>query len=81
MTTRLMLIALATLFVTGPAAAQQFYVVQDTTSKKCTVVSQKPTGTTTVLVGVDHAYASQSAAEKAIGTINACGGAIGGPGQ
>ena len=46
--------ALATA-IAGPAFAQavvtEYYVVQDTATKKCTIVDKKPTVTTTVVVG------------------------------
>src|SRR4051794_36120718 len=35
-------------FVTPALAADEFYVVQDTATKKCTIVDKKPTTTTTV---------------------------------
>jgi vancomycin permeability regulator SanA len=34
-----------------PALAAEFYIVQDSTTKRCTIVEQKPTSQTTVVVG------------------------------
>jgi len=44
--------AAAAAIMTGAAYAQtEFYVVQDTSTKICTIVDKKPTTTTTVVVG------------------------------
>ena len=48
--TRFAMAALATA-IAFPAVAQtatEYYVVQDTTTKRCTIVDKKPTTTTTV---------------------------------
>ena len=37
--------------VTPALAADEFYVVRDTATKKCTIVDKKPTVTTTTVVG------------------------------
>jgi hypothetical protein len=68
-------VVIATLAIFGaasPALAQQFYVVQDTSTKKCTVVEQKPTSTTTVVVGDGKVYTSRTEADAAIKTITVC---------
>jgi len=36
--------------LTAPALAEEFYIVQNPTTKKCTVVTEKPTTTTTTTV-------------------------------
>jgi hypothetical protein len=54
-------VALAAL-VTPALAANEFYVVQDTATNKCSVVEQKPTATTIKLVGTT-VYKTQSEAE------------------
>jgi hypothetical protein len=61
----LLLVAFAT-----PALADSYYVVQDSATKKCTVVTQKPT--TTTVVGGDKIYTSQTEAEGAMKTITVC---------
>jgi vancomycin permeability regulator SanA len=68
---RFALAAIAVLLAT-PALAQEFYVVQDTATKKCTVVSQRPTTTTTVVVGDGKVFKSQTEAEGALKTITVC---------
>jgi hypothetical protein len=34
-----------------PSLAAEFYIVQDTTTKRCTIVEQRPTSQTMVVVG------------------------------
>jgi hypothetical protein len=56
-----------------PALAQSsFYVVQDTSTKKCTVVSQKPTVSTMTVVGDGKVYTSQTEAETAMKSVTVC---------
>ena len=57
-----------------PAAAQAtFYVVQDTTTKRCTVVKERPTSKTMVIVGDSgKVYATEAEAQAAIRTIKVC---------
>jgi len=56
-----------------PAMAASFYVVQDATTKKCTVVDTKPTvATTTVVSPSGKIYTSHEEAEAAIKTISVC---------
>jgi hypothetical protein len=74
--------ALATL--TLPVAAQstttttttgvgsgEYYVVQDATTKKCTIVDKKPNTTTMVQVG-PMAFKSRTEAESGMKTIKVC---------
>ena len=39
------------LSLTAPALAEGFYIVQNPTTKKCTIVTERPTTTTTTVVG------------------------------
>ena len=59
--------------VCGSAYAQtaEFYVVQDTTTKKCTIVDTKPTTTTTVVVG-DGVFKTRTEAETGMKSIKVC---------
>ena len=62
------LVALAT-----PALAQEFYVVQDTATKKCTIVDKKPTVTTmTVVSPGGTVYKTRAEAETGMKTIKVC---------
>lgn len=36
--------------IAGPALAQQFYIVQDRTSKECRIVEERPADTTSVTI-------------------------------
>jgi len=63
--------------LTGPAFAQgmssstEFYVVQDTSTKKCTIVDKKPTSSTTVVVG-DGVFKTKTEAETGMKSIKVC---------
>jgi hypothetical protein len=56
-----------------PVAAQttEYYVVQDATTKRCTIVEQKPTTTSVVQVG-PLAFKSRTEAEAGMKTIKVC---------
>ena len=59
-----------------PAFAQsttvtEYYVVQDASTKKCTIVDKKPTTTTTVQVG-PVAFKTRAEAESGMKTIKVC---------
>jgi hypothetical protein len=56
-------------FVT-PAMAD-FYVVQDNSTKRCTIVEQKPTTSTTVVVG-SGTFTSRTEAETAMKRTEVC---------
>ena len=66
--------ALATA-IAAPAFAQtmttEYYVVQDATTKRCTIVDKKPTTTTTVQVG-PMAFKTRTEAETGMKTIKVC---------
>ena len=60
----------------APAFAQsttvtEYYVVQDASTKKCTIVDKKPTTTTTVQVG-PVAFKTRAEAETGMKTIKVC---------
>jgi hypothetical protein len=61
---------LATLFAL-PAAAEDYYIVQDTLTKKCAIVSERPTVSTTVIVG-NIIYKSRIEAEAGLKTSATC---------
>jgi hypothetical protein len=64
-----------------PSLAAEFYIVQDLSSKRCTIVEQRPTSPMTIVVGPGTAYATRAEAEGAIKTVKVCesGGTVGGP--
>ena len=60
----------------APSLAQttEFYIVQDTSTKKCTIVDKKPettTTTTTTVVG-DTTYKTRTEAETGMKTVKVC---------
>jgi hypothetical protein len=56
----------------SPALAAEFYIVQDTTTKRCTIVDKRPTVTTTTIVGDGKVYQTRAEAETAIKTVKVC---------
>jgi hypothetical protein len=69
---RLTLAVVAVATAASPALAQSFYIVQDTATKKCTIVDTKPTTQTMVVVGDGKVYTSRTQAESAIKTVTVC---------
>ena len=67
-------IATALLLATAsPVLAEEYYVIQDPTTKKCTVVSQKPTTTTTTIVSDNGVtYKTETEAQEGMKTIKVC---------
>lgn len=65
--------ALVACFVAPAFAADEFYVVQDTATKKCTIVEKKPTETTMTIVSPSGTvYKSRTEAETGMKTIKVC---------
>ncbi|WP_375789724.1 hypothetical protein ACE10Z_21865 [Bradyrhizobium sp. Pha-3] len=65
--------ALLAAFVTPAFAADEFYVVQDVKTKKCTIVDQKPVDTTTTVVSPSGTiYKTRSEAETGMKTVKVC---------
>ena len=70
-------IAIAAVMVTAfslPAlAADEFYVVQDVKTKKCTVVDKKPTDSSMTVVSPSGTiYKSRTEAESGMKTVKVC---------
>jgi hypothetical protein len=64
-----MLVALASPVL----AADEFYVVQDVKTKKCTIVDKKPTTTTEVTqVGGTTVYKTRADAETGMKSVKVC---------
>jgi hypothetical protein len=59
-------------FVTPALAADEFYVVQDVKTKKCTIVDKKPTTTTEVSVVGTTVFKTRTEAESGMKTIKVC---------
>jgi len=71
---RKLLLAAALVFgVAGAANAAEFYLVQDTATKKCTVVEQRPTVATMTLVGPNGGvFKTRAEAEAGMKTVTVC---------
>jgi hypothetical protein len=71
---RVLIIAATVAAFAAPAFAQsEFYVVQDTATKKCTIVDKKPTVTTqTVVTPSGTVYKSRAEAEAGMKTVKVC---------
>ena len=70
---KLLISAAAAAIMTGAAYAQtEFYVVQDTSTKKCTIVDKKPTAKTTVVVGDGKVFKTRTEAETGMKTMKVC---------
>jgi hypothetical protein len=57
-----------TLAFASPAFAAEYYVVQDKTTKKCKVVTTKPTEETWVVVG-NSAFKTQTEADEQVKVV------------
>ncbi|MBR1207243.1 MULTISPECIES: hypothetical protein [unclassified Bradyrhizobium] len=65
--------ALLAAFVTPAFASDEFYVVQDVKTKKCTIVDQKPVDTTTTVVSPSGTiYKTRSEAETGMKSVKIC---------
>jgi hypothetical protein len=66
-------LAFALVALASPALAQEFYVVQDTATKKCTIVDKKPTVTSmTVVNPAGTVYKTRAEAETGMKTVKVC---------
>ncbi len=59
-------------FAAPAFAADEFYVVRDATTKKCTIVDKKPTTTTTTVVSDGKVYKTRTEAETGMKTVKVC---------
>jgi hypothetical protein len=61
-------------FVSPAIAADEFYVVQDVKTKKCTIVDKKPvdTTTTTVVSPSGSVYKTRTEAETGMKSVKVC---------
>lgn len=74
MKTKMIVGALVAATLSVPALAQSgFYIVQDSSTKKCTIVSERPTSTTTTVVSPSGTtYTTRSEAEAGMKTVKVC---------
>jgi hypothetical protein len=57
--------------MTTPALAAEYYVAQNTSSHKCTIVSHKPDGKSLTMLG-SESFKTRSAAENALKSMSEC---------
>jgi hypothetical protein len=65
-------VALILAFVTPALAADEFWVVQDVKTKKCTIVDKKPTTTEITVVGDGKVFKTRTEAETGMKTVKVC---------
>ena len=78
---KLLVAAAAVAAYATPSLAAEFYIVQDTATKRCRIVEERPTTETTTVVGPGTVYTTRTEAEGAMRTVKVCesGGTVGGP--
>ena len=69
-----LIITAALVALASPAFAQSgFYIVQDSATKKCTIVNERPTVSTTTVVSPSGAtYTTRAEAEAGMKTVKVC---------
>jgi hypothetical protein len=55
-----------TLALITPALSAEFYIVQEPSTKRCTVVTERPTSSAMIVMGNGKVYTSRSEAETAV---------------
>jgi len=66
-------VTLVAAFVAPAFAADEYYVVQDVKTKKCTIVDKKPVDTTTTVVSpAGTIYKTHSEAETGMKSVKVC---------
>lgn len=69
---RSLLASAALLVAITSASAQEFYVVQDSSTRRCTIVEQRPSGGTISVVSGTKVYTSRAEAEAAMSAATLC---------
>jgi len=68
-----LLVALCAPALAQTVTTEEYYVVRDPATKKCTVVNQKPaTSSTTTIVGDGAVYKSRTEADAAMKKVSVC---------
>ena len=71
MKARIVVIAALVFSFAAPALADEYYVVRDSTTKKCTIVDKRPTTTTVTQVG-PLAFKTRTEAEEGMKKETIC---------
>jgi hypothetical protein len=62
-----------TTVTTSPGAGSSYYIVQDASTKKCTITHEKPTTSSMTVVGSDGTiYKTETEAQSAMKTTKVC---------
>ena len=73
MTKTILALAVSTALILPAAAQTTFYIVQDTKTKRCSVVKERPTTKTMVIVGDSgKVYTTETEAQTAMRTVKVC---------
>ena len=73
MTRTVMALAISASFIVPALAQDTWYVVRDTTTKRCTVVHERPTAKTMVIVTpAGTVYKTEAEAQSGMRTIKTC---------
>jgi hypothetical protein len=73
MTKTILALAISSALIVPAAAQATFYIVQDTATKRCTIVKERPTTTTMVIVGDSgKVYTTEAEAQTAMRTVKVC---------
>ncbi len=67
-----LLASAALLMAMSTASAAEFYVVQDASTKRCSIVEQRPAGDSAAVVSGTTVYASRGEAESAMKSASIC---------
>jgi hypothetical protein len=63
----------STTVTTSPGASSSYYIVQDASTKKCTITHEKPSGSSMTVVGGDGTiYKTETEAQSAMKTTKVC---------
>ena len=75
-----LIVAAALAAIVTPALAAEFFIVQDTTTKRCRIVEQRPTTSTVIILGEGRVFATRTEAETGMKTVKVCEeSSVGGP--
>lgn len=73
MSKAILALAVSTALIVPAVAQATFYIVQDTATKRCTIVKERPTSTTMVVVGESgKVYTTEAEAQSAMRTVKVC---------
>ena len=73
MSVKIIIATTLVLAIATPALAAEFYIVQDSATKRCTIMDKRPTSRTEVIVGENgKTYTTREEADTAMKTVKVC---------